>query len=221
MTDRERLRLLQAGIAPDRKPIISWPCPDQAPSGITVRLPNQALIADDEMMALAEITNPFGLAIERGLDLNAILKGDPESGSKTLDALTEEVKSTIASVLARGADGILYRLHGASPRWCTPMQYGGYYLERDRELLATAAEAKFNLIFVAGDSEVYFDFVSDLPAHAFAWDSPTTGVTVSQMRGIREGLLASADPDSDILLATITGSISEALERQAKTKVNV
>lgn len=184
-------------------------------------MPNQALIREDDLLLLAEIANPFGLAIERGLDLNALLKSDPEGGATKLDELTAEVKATITEVLERGAEGILYRLHGASPEWCTPMQYGGYYLERDRELLQGAGAAKFNLLFVAGDSEVYFDFVSDLPAHAFAWDSPPTGVTAKQMREIRGGLLASADNDSDILLATITGSISQALERPAKTKVNV
>lgn len=221
MTDRERILLLTEGKSIDRKPIISWPCPDQAPSGVIVHMPNQALIPEDDLLLLAEVVNPFGLAIERGLDLNALLKSDPEGGATKLDELIASVKATIDDVLSRGADGILYRLHGASPEWCTPMQYGGYYLERDRELLQQASRAKFNWLFVAGDSEVYFDFVSDLPAQAFAWDGPTTGVTATQMREIREGLLASADEASDILLSTVTGSISQALERPAKTKVNV
>ncbi len=221
MTDRERLFLLAEGKTPDRKPIVSWPCPDQAPSGVLVRSQNQPLIKDEETLLLAEVVNPFGLAIERELNLNDLLRKDPAGGAAKLDQLTQEVKGSIDGVLARGADGILYRLHGACPRWCTPMQYGGFYLERDRELLIEARQAKFNILFVAGDEEVYFDFVSDLLADAFAWDSPTTGVTAKAMRSIRGGLLLSADPDADITLSSVTGSISEALESPPKTKVNV
>ena len=221
MTDRERIFALAEGLSLDRTPIVSWPCPDQAPSGVSVRLPSQTLIAKEGTLLLAEIVNPFGLAIERGLDLNDLLKTDPEGGGCELDRLSEEVKSTIEDVLRRGADGILYRLHGACPRWCTPMQYGGYYLERDRELLGHAKGALFNVLFVAGDEEVYFDFVSDLPAHAFGWDSSTTGVSEKDMRSIRQGLLISDDPQSDILLSTATGSITQALESPAKVEINV
>ncbi len=236
MTDRERILKLLGGDEPDRQPVISWPCAKHAETSIIVRPPNQPLINPSTASAgggsvssgepgrgcdglvLAEIVNPFGIAIEQGRDLNALLKTDPERGATELDRLTSEVKASILDVIERGADGILYRLHGACAKWCSPMQYGGFYLERDRELMEAAQPLMFNVLFVAGDEEVYFDFVSDLPAQALGWDSRMTGVTAKQMRGIREGLLLAEDEEADIRLAAQEGSIAEGLER---VKANV
>lgn len=204
---------MRDGEAVDRKPIVSWPCEDQAPSGVVVRALNQALIRDPETLLLAEIPNPFGLAQSQGIDVNRLVRENPAEGGRELDRLTAETRAAINDAFARGADGILYRLHGANPEWCTPMQYGGFHLDRDRDLLESTSKGQFNILFVVGDKDVYFDFVSDLPAHAFAWDSVTTGVSCAQMRTIRRGLLAAADAEADIILASRTGSLAEALER--------
>jgi hypothetical protein len=153
-----------------------------------------------ESILLAEVSNPFGLALQKGIDLNSALKDDPTVGGDLLDTLVEEVRLNICSSLKSGADGIFYRLHGACPKHCSPMQYGGHYLERDRELLSTASAASLNVLFVAGHEELYIDFVSDLPANVFAWDRELTQVSAGDVRSARIGATASSDPTSEITL---------------------
>lgn len=192
MTDREKMRALAEGKASEGKPVLAWPLTDES--------------------NLAQIPNPFGLAIQNGLDLNEQLARDPEAGSAVIDSLCQEVADLIDEALLEGADGIFYCLHGACAKWCTPMQYGGFFLERDRELLQRAGSAKLNVLFVVGDDEVYFDFVSDLPAAVFGWDSRTTGVSDAEIRAMWPGLTLSADPESSIELSAPKESIARLME---------
>ncbi len=94
------------------------------------------------------------------------------------------------------------------------MQYGGFYLERDRELLEEAKDATFNLLWIDAGEEAYLDFVSDLPAHAFAWDIDATDVSVVQMRAMRPGALAAEDPTADFLFASNFEAVKPWMERE-------
>jgi hypothetical protein len=208
----------------DRKPVIRWPGAGEPTDVRVVRGTSDAVRrtraeVDTATPLLAEVQNPFGLALERGIDINQALRDDPEHGSLLLDGLEEEVRGRAMDSLGAGADGVLYRLHGAHPRHCTPMQYGGHYLERDRAILDSVREASFNLLFVVGDEETYFDFVSDLPAHAFGWDREASGAPVSLIRAMRGGALAASDPEADIEL--ITGVPSVAAQLEAKPNAHV
>jgi len=200
MTPREQIFALVRGEAVAPKPIFDWP-------------------NDLSGLNLAEVHSPFGKAIGAGVDLNAEQRKDPAAGAQQLDGFVAEVRGEIASALNERADGIFYVLYGASAQWCTPMQYGGFYLERDRELLQLASAASLNVVYVAGDEEVYFDCVSDLPATVFGWDSVATGVTAAQMRLMREGLLLSADPESDLILRGNPGSIEMGMEARKTVHV--
>lgn len=214
MNCRERLLAAVRGGEVDRKPVIHWPYWEPA-SDIThynhETLPDH-LDPNPEGIALVEITNPFGLSLQNDLKLNQLLKDDPVAGNKQLTKLCDEVRLSIEQAFHAGADGILYRIYGARERHCTPMQYGGYYLERDREILETVKDATFNMIFVVGDEDVYLDFVSDLPAHAFGWDFKDSKIPASEVRAMRQGALVSSDPESDILLDSGTAFLSRMLE---------
>ena len=156
---------------------------------------------------MVEIINPFGLAVQREIGLNDLLAETPQTGDRILAGLIDDVNEHIRCAFENGADGILYRLHGARGLHCTPMQYGGHYLERDREILASVAERSFNAIFVVGEEDVYLDFVSDFPAHAFGWDQEDSKISVDQVRAMRKGALVSIDPISDIRLDAGTENI--------------
>ncbi|MCG9894538.1 MAG: hypothetical protein MH204_03565, partial [Fimbriimonadaceae bacterium] len=106
----------------------------------------------------------------------------------------------IDAALSARADGVCYVLAGANPASSTPMQYGGHFLEVDREILTDCQDAAFNLLWVRGKEEPYLDFVIDLPAHAFAWDMVATGITPSAMKQARGGAVAGAHPEADIYL---------------------
>ncbi len=114
---------------------------------------------------------------------------------------------------------MLYRLHGAHPSHTSPMQYGGYYLERDREILEEITDARFNLLFIVGSEGTYIDFVSDLPAHVFAWDERASGVTLEEVRQMRTGALATTNPNADIQLISDEPDLTSYLETQALAAV--
>lgn len=220
MTSRERLLAAANGGPVDRKPILYWPYWKE---GSDIRHFNHETMPDhieeeEGDVAVVEITNPFGLALQRNLDLNKILKEDPRAGNRLLGELVDETQKDIDLAHSIGADGILYRLYGARSRHCTPMQYGGYYLERDRELLEGVKGSLFNMIFVVGEEDVYVDFVSDLPAHAFGWDRKGSELTVEEVRKMRPGALFCEDPDADILLDTATAFLSRMLEASLRTE---
>ncbi|MFZ4506454.1 MAG: hypothetical protein ACOYON_02005 [Fimbriimonas sp.] len=195
----------------DRKPIIAWPVTN-AGSDASFDPTDQA-----EKVWLVEVANPFGLALAEDVDLNEALAQDPAKGDDLLHTYVTRTREAIQRGLSQGADGVLYRLHGASPAHCSPMQYGGHYLELDREILEEVRDAALNVIFTVGDADVYIDFVSDLPANLFAWDSAASGVTASQVRTMRSGLLAAADPEADVAWITGVPSVAQHLENRHAT----
>lgn len=200
MTSRERLVSAAHGEPTDRKPVIDWPS-----------LQN----GDLDQNSAAIVLNPLGRAIQQVLPLVETLASEPDSAETVLDSLVEQAKNELSRATKSGAIAI-YLLYGATPRHTTPMEYGGHFLERDREILASEPEA-FKMILVVGD-DAYLDFVSDLPADIFAWDSKATGVSVAEMRQMRQGALATNDPDADIDLRFGVENVSEWLENQLKER---
>jgi len=213
VTSRERLLAACRGGSVDRRPRISWLAEDPEADAQVVTSVRGEQCGGDNRMLLVDVANPFGLALETGVDINQMLKDDPSSGGEVLDSLVAAVREQIVAGLDGGADGIFYRLHGANPRHCSPMQYGGHFLERDRELLCEASDASLNVLFVAGGEELYIDFVSDLPTHVFAWDSELSGLTAGAVRTSRRGALASSDPAGEIDLNIGIENYLESLEQ--------
>ena len=79
------------------------------------------------------------------------------------------------------------------------MQYGGLFLEWDRDILSEANHGLFVALYIKGGEETYLDFVSDLEADLFVWNRDATRVSVATMRQIRFGALACDDPAADVL----------------------
>ena len=141
-----------------------------------------------ECAVLSFVMSPLGRALNRDEDILSLLTKDPTKGAERLAALEDQTREEMTSSLDGGADGVFYFLDGASPSHSTPMEYGGHFLEIDRRLLQEFAHATFNLLYVSGKSEPYIDFVSDLPAHGFAWDQ-ASGITAQEVRSMRQGAL--------------------------------
>jgi hypothetical protein len=214
MTSRERLLAVVNGEPPDQTPVIVWPQADVHSDAAVVSIKRLANAASSPRLVLAEILNPLGRALRSGYDLNHVFHEEPEKGEQVLQGFRRDVQHAISIALAARVDGIFYRLIGAHPDICTPMEYGGHYLEMDRALLSTAAEARLNLVYIEGGRGTYLDFVSDLPAHAFGWDCEGTGVNAAYLRKLRSGILATADPDADILLGSNYGLLQPWIRKQ-------
>lgn len=185
-------------------------------AGSKIRIDTATLVAPSgEETKLVPVLNPFGRSAVDGVDLNELLHADPAAGNQKLDAYVAATREAIAQ--AKG-QGILYILEGARAGCCSPMQYGGYYLERDRELLAEITADVTTVLAVVGGEDVFLDFVSDLPAQVFAWDAPASGFTASYVRGLREGIQASSDPESEIALI---GSLVHVPDTRSLTQTHV
>ena len=126
------------------------------------------------------------------------LKGDPAGADETLARLVADVRALIATAIGAGASGILYWIEGASPADFTPMQYGGLFLEHDREILADTRAKVEVVVFVADQDEAYIDFVSDLPADLFGWAGATP--EPAEIRALRPGRLLADHPTADVRL---------------------
>ncbi len=205
-------RLFAASSTSREKPVIVWSgSPGHEADGVVVGLNQveEALATHGEQAVLAEIMSPFGRALRRQSNLSDLLSDDPSRGKDILSGFAEETRSDIARAYTAGAHGIFYRLDGAYPAASTPMEYGGHYLELDRELLsaATARSHKFVLLYIEGESEIYLDFVLDLPCNAIGWDVAHHAAELESVKGSQQKVIAAAHPLAEIFLAK---SIEEA-----------
>ncbi len=155
-------------------------------------------VGSDEVQ-LPLILNPFARSMQAEVELNDLLHENPEEGNRRLDIFVEQTRGELRDAVNR-AGGIVYMLDGAHAGCCSPMEYGGYYLERDRELLEAVSGKILVVLAIVGGDDVFLDFVSDLPAEVFAWNSPASAFSAAYVRSLREGVQASSDPDSEIIL---------------------
>lgn len=191
MTARDRILAALQGGNPDRKPVIGEDL-------LVVPLDRLAAARSGkpEIIILGLVHAPLTRSRFCGQDLSALLESDPASGNDALDGHVMAAQIQINDAIHAGADGICYLIDGAYPAASTPMQYGGFFLERDRALLESASRAHVNMVLVAGSEEPYIDFVSDLPAALFAWDA-RCGWSPDQVRELRTGACAADHPEAD------------------------
>lgn len=201
MTSRERLVAASRGGPVDRLPWFCWGAPDPisfaksfAPDAVIVDHPEQATAAlsefdDNGPAVLVSVLNPLGLALQEGANPNEQTESDPQAASQVVEAYAQRVQARIEAALDVGADGVFYRIIGACPSYSTPMQYGGFHLETDRALLDAIREAPFNVALAEG-KDVYLEFLTDLPAHALAWEPQATTMSGAEVQRMREGAVA-------------------------------
>lgn len=130
---------------------------------------------------------------------------DPSGAAEVLDRLAEEIASEVVQIVGP----VVYRLTGPEPAKATPMQYGGFFLERDRSLLERAGERGEVWLWVDAGADAYLDFVSDLPADVFAWDARATGFSLDAMRRLRSGRLCTNEPGADENLTRLAAEFKE------------
>lgn len=162
------------------------------------------------------ISGPFCRAEEAGIPIIELFEKDVDSGNAKLTVLVAETRN---EVLETG-ESILYQLSGPEPAKSTPMQYGGHFLERDRELLELANERGEVWLFVDAGPGAYLDFVSDLPAEVFAWDAVKTGFSLAEMRKLRSGKLCTNETGADLPLDSVSELREPEKWRQAAALQN-
>lgn len=209
MTGRERLIAAARGGEVDQHPTLGW---DGDVDGLIVPATKVKDYVGNDFAVLAEVLNPFGQAQRAEDDLDELLANNPEAGDARLDLWAQGVRIQMDDALAAGADGIFYRIRGAEPELCSPMHFGGHYLERDREILEQVQDALLNVIYVDAGDGAYLDFVSDLPAAIFAWSTERTAIPVDSVREMRAGALATDSPSADVTLIAMQTTADSATE---------
>jgi hypothetical protein len=205
------LAAIQGG-AVNRKPVIGWPKNKQDvdiavyPAGLLAERPYQ-----NGPLALAFVPNLYRQFQMMGEDIMAMLRAKPAEAADLIEIAQTTNLELCKNAITNGAIGVFYEVHGATASQCTPMQYGGLFLEGDRAFLDELSHSECNVVYING-TEPYLDFVSDLPAQVFAWDREGSNIPVSEVRKLRPGALAASDPEADFLLST-DGPITENLER--------
>lgn len=204
MRGRERLQAVCEGASPGFQPVL-------AEYGLNSELPDGLIVTRAEDLAAARsrhpdaavflaVPNAFARAGNEIVELLRLSEQDPGQADERLSGFAEQTLSQIEAAKRLGADGVFYVLSGADPARSTPMQYGGLFLELDREALAKACEMGMSFLYLDAAKGAYLDFVADLPASAFGWDRAGTGIEVAAVREIRPGALFADDPEADILL---------------------
>ena len=122
---------------------------------------------------LPGVLSPLARAIARGLNIIDLLEENPSRGDQVIASLFSETQADISHI-----DGSLnYVVAGAEPIWTTPMQYGGHFLELDRELIGSRQPA----ITLIGGAETYVDIVSDLAETFLIWNPATNDVNPEEV----------------------------------------
>lgn len=216
MTGRERFIAVAEGQPADRIPVLYWPGPSDGRSDAVVLPADPAVVKShdrtDNRAILVEILNPFGRCWARNIYLNDLFVADPAEAERLLATHADVVRKAISSTLDAGADGIIYRIHGATADHISRGEYAERYLDLDRQLLNVAVGAVANIIFVVGETNLYLDLLHDLPAQFFGWDNRTTGIPEAEGRYIRQGCVATFDGLSDLQLVTSSPSTARILE---------
>lgn len=119
------------------------------------------------------VLSPLARSIWEGKPVVAVLDSDPSSGDQML---AELVSATKAEIQAE-AGGINYVIAGAEPKFTSPMQYGGHFLEIDRDLIV----GKSVVITVIGGEDSYIDIISDLAETFLIWNPATNPVDPAEV----------------------------------------
>lgn len=122
------------------------------------------------------VLSPLSRAISQGIDIVGLLEENPAEGDRVLAELVRQCSSDIEQT----SGPINYIVAGAEPGVTSPMQYGGHFLELDRELIGTTSPA----ITLIGGPDTYIDVVSDIAKSYLIWNpeaNPVDPKEVSRM----------------------------------------
>lgn len=139
------------------------------------------------------VFSPLSLALRDGVNPVETLRNDVQAGETLLQKYVDQAR-------AQASEGnIVYVLEGARGAYTTPMEYGGHFLELDREILSSL-EGRNRFLYAIGADDLYIDFVSDLPAEVFVWDSHLSGFDTAYVKSMRDGDLATNEANAEIEL---------------------
>lgn len=111
----------------------------------------------------------------------ALLDGDRVRAARVLEAITVVIERFARECVAAGADGIFYASNLAASDVSTIEQLRRYQRPYDLRVLASVADAPFNVAHICG-ARPHFDEFADYPVACFSWAIGEGAPTLAAVR---------------------------------------
>ena len=133
---------------------------------------------------LPTVFSPLSLARKLSGDRLAYdLKENPQAVSDALEAITETIVTFADACFLEGAEGIFYSVMAASTDLHTEDEYRRFGEPYDRRVLEhVRPKSKLTVLHCHG-SNLMFEVLAALPAHAWNWDDRRAGPSLRDAQG--------------------------------------
>jgi uroporphyrinogen decarboxylase len=137
----------------------------------------------DDAPVLHTVFSPLTIARKLAGDrLREDCRSAPAAVGQALDAIRETATRHALAALAAGADGLFFATQTATPETCTAEEYATWEAPwMARMLEALQSRSSFTLLHAHG-SDIYFDAVAGLPAHALNWHDRRTKPSLAEAK---------------------------------------
>jgi uroporphyrinogen decarboxylase len=153
----------------------------------------------------------LGEMTESPADLRRHMDSHPREVRRALDAVTATFERYVKAVLASGADGIYFAtVDWASQEWITAEEYRKWSLPHDRQILAVASGAPFNVLHVCKRRNLLLE-LAHLPVRALSWDAtdPTNPTIPQVLAKTRIAVMGGISHDRALLEPSPDVALSE------------
>lgn len=168
---------------------------------------------------LPTIFSPLSLARKlSGERLNYDLKENPQAVTDALEAITETILTFADACFLEGAEGIFYSVMAASTDLHTEDEYRRFGEPYDRRVLEhVRPKSKLTVLHCHG-SNLMFDILAALPAHAWNWDDRRAGPSLGDaQRHVPGAVIGGLDQWGALRDGTPAAASAEAQDALAQT----
>jgi uroporphyrinogen decarboxylase len=168
---------------------------------------------------LPTIFSPLSLARKlSGERLNYDLKENPQAVTDALESITETILTFADACFLEGAEGIFYSVMAASTDLHTEDEYRRFGEPYDRRVLEhVRPKSKLTVLHCHG-SNLMFDVLGTLPAHAWNWDDRRAGPSLRDgQRHVPGAVIGGLDQWGALRDGTPDAAGAEAQDALAQT----
>jgi uroporphyrinogen decarboxylase len=168
---------------------------------------------------LPTIFSPLSLARKlSGERLNYDLKENPQAVTDALEAITETILTFADACFLEGAEGIFYSVMAASTDLHTEDEYRRFGEPYDRRILEHVRPKSRLTVLHCHGSNLMFDVLAALPAHAWNWDDRRAGPSLGDaQRHVPGAVIGGLDQWGALRDGTPDAASAEAQDALAQT----
>ena len=167
----------------------------------------------DDAPILHTVFSPLSIARKLAGDrLIEDLRAHPDAVLPALEAITRTMAHYAATALRAGADGIFFATQMATRALLTREEHERFDVPYARRVLeAVASHSTFTMLHVHG-TDIYFDDLVTMPAHAINWHDRRTAPTLADAKPKFTGALVGGLAEWETLRSGPIAAISREVE---------